>query len=470
MSLVPTILETIATRRKQHIQGYYERYDLKKLNRRPEQVRFLFSGNLKQAKKQGEPALIAEFKRKSPSEDNIALQAQPEEVAQHYVGRGAKAISVLCEPDFFAGAYEDMERVAHIAHRSGVAVLCKDFILDPIQIRLAKAHGADAILLIAALLDKQQIQEFALLAEELGMDVLTEVHNEAEYQQIEALQLPILGVNNRNLHNFHIGMCNTVYLSSKVPEHTLLVSESGYTEGRQVTYFQHVADAFLIGTGLMRKAQAFDDLHQQGPPLFKACGIRQADLREGAPADYFGFNFSPVSKRSVDEEALKGFKASSKDVAVFYQNSWEEVVRITEGYGFGTIQVYELPPEWVLKRLKVRLFFALKAKELNQREYIDQAAQICDYFIVDSNQPGSGQAHSGVPSEFPFPFFLAGGMHLENLSRCMAHPRCVGVDMASGIEEDGQVRKEKIVAIAQKLQALQKEGQPHHKPIEHDTE
>jgi indole-3-glycerol phosphate synthase len=192
--------------------------------------------------------LIAEFKKASPSKGDIRPGAEPEEIVKLYEKCGAAAISVLTN-SFFKGEIGYIDRVKAVIN---LPVLCKEFIRDPVQIYEARYHGADAILLIAAILEKNQIRDYIALADGLGMDCLVESHNMSELEKSIAAGARIFGINNRDLTTFKVDINTTLQLSPYVPSGRPIVAESG------ISTYEHVKKlsvpgvrAMLVGEGIM---------------------------------------------------------------------------------------------------------------------------------------------------------------------------------------------------------------------------
>ena len=202
-------------------------------------------------------AVIAEVKKASPSKGVICENFQPVEIAGNYQRNGAQAISVLTDIDFFQGHLRYMMEVREAV---SLPVLRKDFTIDELQIKEAHLHGADAILLIAAILGQSQLTEYQACAGELGMDVLVEVHDEWETERAIEAGSELIGINNRNLKDFSIDLETTYRLKKMIPDTIPVVSESGL---KTVDDFRRLrADgiaAALIGETLMR-AGADSDL------------------------------------------------------------------------------------------------------------------------------------------------------------------------------------------------------------------
>jgi indole-3-glycerol phosphate synthase len=194
--------------------------------------------------------LIAEVKRASPSKGVLNPTLDPARLAQTYVQCGAAAISVLTESRYFLGSREDLEAVKNAL--PDVPVLRKDFILEPYQLFEARAWGADALLLIAAILDDAKLTELLSLSHELGMQCLVEVHNEEEVVRALACDARIIGINNRNLDTMKVDLNVTKRLRPLIPTDRIVVSESGIKERGDIEKLQEwEIDAVLIGEALV---------------------------------------------------------------------------------------------------------------------------------------------------------------------------------------------------------------------------
>lgn len=221
-----------------------ELYEMRRLAEESEPAGRSFYDNLK---KPG-ISIIGEFKKASPSLGTITSKVSLETRIQDY-SASVDAISCLTEEDHFHGHVDDFKE---IRRQTDLPMIRKDFMIDEYQFYEAKAIGADAILLIAAILDDVQMKDFYALAYELGMDALVETHDEAEVERALKMDAKIIGVNNRNLKDFTISLDNTVRLRPMVPKEKCFVAESGIITDDDIRLLkEQQVDAFLIGRALM---------------------------------------------------------------------------------------------------------------------------------------------------------------------------------------------------------------------------
>jgi indole-3-glycerol phosphate synthase len=196
-------------------------------------------------------SIIAEVKKASPSKGVIRADFDPVEIARTYEKNGARAISVLTESRYFQG---DLGYLDAISSAVDIPLLRKDFIIDPYQVYEARANGADAFLLIASVLEKEQMRDLYLLGRELGLEALAEAHDERDLEKILELNFQVVGINNRDLCTFKVDIKNTEYLIEDVPQDRVVVSESGISTVEHLKYLKKTgADAALIGEAIMRE-------------------------------------------------------------------------------------------------------------------------------------------------------------------------------------------------------------------------
>lgn len=206
--------------------------------------------SLKKQLQNSDSGIIAEHKRRSPSKPVINQSIALETVVQGYEKAGVCGMSILTDTHFFGGALEDLTAARALCE---TPLLRKDFIIDEYQLIEAKAHGADVILLIAAALNRKEIQTLSTKAKGLGLEVLLEVHNQEELEKALMPSLDLLGVNNRNLKTFEVSIDTSLELASKIPDQFLKVSESGISSIASITILRNKGyRGFLIGEHFMK--------------------------------------------------------------------------------------------------------------------------------------------------------------------------------------------------------------------------
>ncbi len=247
---MPTILEQIVEqteidleKRKRKVSFRdFESFDWFERERRA------FGKNLK---KDGTVSIIAEIKKASPSKGIIRKDFDPRRIAVQYREGGASALSVLTDQPAFQGS---LNYLSQASEKVDIPVLRKDFIIDPYQVKEARAYGADAILLIATITEGNQLQELQHAAREFGLECLVECYSEEDLKQIDFEDIQILGVNNRDLKTFEVNLHRGVDLLKSAPEGTILVSESGLSSAEDLKFlYDHEIHAALIGEYFMKQ-------------------------------------------------------------------------------------------------------------------------------------------------------------------------------------------------------------------------
>jgi len=205
--------------------------------------------------------IIAEIKKASPSAGVIINEYFPEEIANQYEKSGAGAISILTESSFFKG---NIDHLSTISQKTNIPLLRKDFIIDEYQILESKIYKADAILLIASILNDEQIVNFIKIADEIGLDCIIETHSENELKRAIKIDYPIIGINNRNLNNLSVDINNTLKLIKKIPSDFTIVGESGIKKFQEIRLYNNAGVYnFLIGESILTSnniKKKFDEL------------------------------------------------------------------------------------------------------------------------------------------------------------------------------------------------------------------
>ncbi|KFF00781.1 indole-3-glycerol phosphate synthase [Chryseobacterium formosense] len=241
-----TILDKIITRKKQEISYSKSKISLQQLKDSEFLGRKTYSLKESLTSKSG---IIAEFKRQSPSKGIINDTISPLEVVSAYEQFGASGISILTDKDYFGGNFED---ILNVRNHINIPILRKDFMIDEYQFYEAKSLGADVILLIAACLSPQQVQEFTQLSHELGLEVLLEIHTEEELKHFNS-DIDLVGINNRNLKDFKVDLQHSVNLKNQLPKDILSVAESGIYNIEDFNYLKEKGfDGFLMGEYFMK--------------------------------------------------------------------------------------------------------------------------------------------------------------------------------------------------------------------------
>ena len=258
----PTILRKILARKREEVAQRRPRNSLASLEQRikDQTAPRGFAVALQRRIARGEPGVIAEVKKASPSKGVIREDFQPGQIAASYQNGGATCLSVLTDIDFFQGSdpYLQEARAA-----CDLPVLRKDFTVDPYQVVEARAIGADAVLLIVAALADEQMRELAHAAQEVGVDVLVEVHDRAELERALELSTPLVGINNRDLHTFEMRLETTLDLLPHIPDDRVVITESGIHTPENVALMREQnVHAFLVGEAFMRAPEPGEKLRE----------------------------------------------------------------------------------------------------------------------------------------------------------------------------------------------------------------
>lgn len=388
------------------------------------------------------PAYILECKKASPSKGLIRADFDLDAIAQVYK-QYASAISVLTDEQYFQG---DFAYINQVRQQVEQPVLCKDFMISPYQVYLARFHQADAILLMLSVVDDDTYRELSELAHSLGMGVLTETSNEAEFERALALEAKIIGVNNRNLHDLSIDMNRIVHLVQKyqdrIPKETRLISESGIYNHKQVQEIKPFAHGFLIGSSLMGNPDLNNAVRAVVYGENKVCGLTrpqdvQAVYQNGAL--YGGLIFAEKSPRALSLRQAQELvvQAPLRFVGVFQDQAVGFVEKIAKQLELFAVQLHGSEDEAYIAELaeafdgKIQIW---KAISMNAQTQFQQNPLVQRY-VLDSKQGGSGEVFdwSLIPDEIKTKALLAGGIGLNNIDQALKQG-CLGVDLNSGVE------------------------------------
>lgn len=400
------------------------------------------------------PAFILECKKASPSKGLIREDFDLDAIAAVY-GRHASAISVLTDEKYFQGQFDFVTRV-----RSQVSqpVICKDFIIDPYQIKLARLHQADAILLMLSVLDDEQYRELAAVAESLNMGVLTEVISQEEVARAIALNAKVIGINNRDLRDLSIDLDRTRVLSALIPDDRIVISESGIHDHAQVQALSAHADGFLVGSSLMAQHDIELAVRKLILGSNKVCGLtrpRDAAAAYSAGAVHGGLIFVGKSPRCVSTEQARAIMAAAPlhYVGVFQNHALDEVSSTARELGLHAVQLHGSEDDSYISALKQQLPDAVAVwKAVPVTDALPTLPQGADRLLFDTQaggqSGGTGQAFdwSLLNNIDNSQAMLAGGLTPENAQQAAARG-CLGLDFNSGVESaPGQKDAQKLQA------------------------
>jgi len=287
---------------------------------------------------------IMEVKRASPSEGRLRAEADPAALARAYAP-AADAISVLVDAPYFGGSYDDLAAVR--AAFNG-PILAKDFVIDPRQVPEARAHGADAVLVMLSVLNDRQASDVMAEAARLNMDVLVEAHDEHELRRAVALGAAIIGINNRDLRTLRVDLATTERLARLVPPDRLLVAESGIATRADVQRLAPHADAFLVGSSLMKAPSPAKAARTLAFGRVKVCGLtRRSDVISAvrAGATHAGLIFVPGTPRAINLDAAHPLAESARGagaqaVGIFRNERLFDVARTALDLDLAAVQLH----------------------------------------------------------------------------------------------------------------------------------
>jgi indole-3-glycerol phosphate synthase/phosphoribosylanthranilate isomerase len=299
---------------------------------------------------------IFEVKRASPSQGPLRAEADPAAIARDYAGV-ADAISVLTDTPYFRGSLDDL---AAVRRAYDGPILAKDFIVDPRQVLEARLNGADAVLAILSVLDDREAEAVIAEASGLGMDVLVEAHDEIEVRRALRLGAAIVGINNRDLKTMATDLSTTERLSSLVPTDRLLVSESGISSRADVERLSAHADAFLVGSALMRSDDAGLAARALAFGRVKICGLTNVADAEAAAASgtyYAGLVMVPGTPRAVGRREAEAIAEASPVplVGVFRNEKVMEVAATARSLRLRAVQLHGEEDATYIRALRAML-------------------------------------------------------------------------------------------------------------------
>jgi len=347
------VLGEIVARKRVDVAARLDGADIGALRARTEATRL----SLKAALAQPGARFIMEVKRASPSQGELRRDVDPAAIARAYRG-AADAISVLTDGPYFGGSFDDLATVRAVFDRP---ILCKDFIVDPRQVPEARLHGADAVLVMLSVLDDSEARAVIEEGRRLGMDALVEAHSEEELLRAVEIGAEIIGINNRDLKSLKVDLATTERLAHLVPADRILVSESGIDTRADVERLGKHADAFLIGSSLMRADDPAAAARALAFGRVKVCGLtstEDASLAAGCGATYAGLIMVPGTPRAVsldEAEAIVSATPGVRFVGVFRNEKVMHVAAAAGGLGLSAVQLHGEEDAGYIKALRALL-------------------------------------------------------------------------------------------------------------------
>jgi len=399
------------------------------------------SRSLAQALRAGRPGFLLEIKFASPSAGIIRAGSDLTPVVASY-GRHADAVSVLTDQRFFGGS---LDRLAQVRERLEQPILAKDFILEPYQVVEARVYGADAVLLILAAIDDQAWRACADQAGRLGMEVLTEVHDQTEASRAAALGARIIGINNRDLRTLAVDPGTTARVSPRIPTDRLVVAESGIASRETVVRLRPHADAFLVGSALMGAPDLDRAVRELVYGRTKICGLTSAEDAARAfeaGATHGGLMFAAGSPRRISASEARQVSAGAplSWVGVFADQAPEEIAAAATDLRLDAVQLHghETADQTASVRRQVPAATAVWKAERVQERIPERGG--ADRLLLDGwtagRLGGTGRTFDwSLLEHFPerAEVILAGGLRASNVAAAAALDTWA-LDASSGVE------------------------------------
>jgi len=402
----------------------------------------------------GKINLIAEIKFASPSTGIIHTRKDTLKIGQIYEENGAAAISLLTDNKFFGGDINDLPRLKKAI---SLPILRKDFIIDEIQVTESFLYGADAILLIARILSRQQLKRLLDTCQEWGLDSLIEVHDRYDLEKAIECRAEIIGINNRNLDSFEVNLTTTIKLVPLVPENHIIVSESGIRTGKDIQLLRKSGvRAVLVGSSILKSdnvAEKVRELVLAGRMCkmvrVKICGItnpQDASMAVEMGVDALGFIFAPGPRQITPEKArdiICSIPPFVQTIGVFVDTDHATIRRIIHFCGLDLVQLHgDESPEICdeLMPYTIKVFRLRDESSLGSiKPYCGKVRAILFDTYSETKRGGTGKTSNwGLAirgKAFGMPIILSGGLKSSNIERAISTVEPYAVDICSGIED-----------------------------------
>ncbi len=454
------MLDTIIAHKREVVSGRKRRVPEAELRRTLTPGRHALRERLRGAR----PILILECKRASPSAGMLRPQADLEAMAETF-NEWADAVSVLTEERFFKGSLGDLD---FWRTRTTLPLLRKDILVDPYEVIEARHHGADAVLLMLSVLDDPLYTDCLALARELGLDALTEVHDERELERALRIGCDLVGINNRNLKTLEIDRETTRRLAPRVPPALPIIAESGIETHTQLRALGSWVDGFLVGSALMREVRIDLAARRLRLGQVKVCGltrIEDARLAWQLGATHGGLNFVAGSPRAISEEEARALvRAVPLAWVGIFQNAEPDVMaEAAQTLGLVAIQLHGEESRSLLDRLREKLPAQValwKAVPWNDPPVTARALG-ADRLVLDSAH-GGRMGGTGIPFDpararlWPelSQAVIAGGIGPEEIETARGLDPWL-IDVNSAVETSpGRKDRERLTRLFHHLRAL----------------
>ncbi len=390
---------------------------------------------------------ICECKKASPSKGIISEDYNYLDISKKYEKANADVISCLTEPNYFLG---NNNHFKNIRNNVKTLMLRKDFIFNEYQIYESKLLGADVILLIVAILDFDSLKNYIKIAEEIGLSVLVECHNEDEIDLAIKANAKVIGVNNRNLKDFSVDFNNALKLRKKYPN-LYIISESGVKNKEDILKLKQAKlNGCLVGEALMRSDDPYKTLidFMKEPTKIKICGLKRDEDIEYAnilKPDFIGFVFAKSKRRITLKKAMKLKSQLNQDILTIgvFQN--QPIDFIVEACNSGIIDIIQLHGDEDDNYIK-----ELKERVENEIISVYRTSKYAEYVMYDGKNPGSGITTIYRNTSKSKPVFLAGGININNVDEYLKM-KPYAIDISTGVETDGIKDFNKMKEIIQRV-------------------
>ena len=421
--------------------------------------------------------LIAEVKRASPSKGILAPDLDPVHIARTYEASGASVISVLTEPHFFLGSPDYLTAIKHAV---SIPVLRKDFIIDDYQVYEARAWGADALLLICAILDDAQLRHLLSLTHEQGMECLVEVHTKEEAQRAVDAGAMVIGVNSRDLVTFKMHPYLLRDIRQMLPEDRAIIAESGiHTSADARRLARYDVQGMLVGESLVVSNDVPGQIRMlldsaNKSTQVKICGLRtpeHIDVAIDAGADMLGFIFYEPSHRYVTSAQVRALLhesgrfsthiAAPDVVGVFVNKDAHFINEVIDEAGLHFVQMHGTESPEMLQEIHRPVLKALHVSSNTDLENVDRYKDAAWRLLLDTPTPqwgGTGVTHNWQLARLAAQrarILLAGGLTPDNVTDAIQQVHPWGVDVSSGVETNKQKDADKIRAFLQVVRTCQ---------------